>query len=206
MDKIVVGSDGSDHATAALLWAVEEAEVHGAEVEVVLVWSLLDQYHADHTKDFDPNYSDVTAGAALASWIDETIDATSEVTVRQRVVCDLPARALLEAGDAADLLALGARGIGGFEGLLLGSVSERVAQLANRPVAVIRAPAPVPHGDVAVGIDGSARSLDALRWAAAEARARDAELHVLHAWRLPLMTGPAVYSAAFDLSAMEEGG
>jgi len=206
MDKIVVGTDGSDHATAALVWAVDEAQLHQAEVEVVLVWSLLDQYHSDHSKRFDPNYGPAAASAALASWIDEAIDPTTDVTVHQRVVNDLPARALLEAGDAADLLALGARGIGGFEGLLLGSVSERIAQLANRPVAIIRASAPVRHGEVVVGIDGSTRSLDALRWAAAEARTREAELHVLHAWRLPLMTGPSVYSAIPDMSAMEEAG
>ena len=122
------------------------------------------------------------------------------------MVCDLPARALLEASDAADLLVLGARGTGGFDGLLFGSVSERVAQLATRPVAVVRAAAPVSGGRVVVGIDGSARSLTALRWAAAEARARDADLDVVHAWRLPMVAASPVVTVLPDYSTLEDIG
>jgi nucleotide-binding universal stress UspA family protein len=40
---------------------------------------------------------------------------------------------------------------------------------------------------VVVGVDGSAQSTTALRWAAAEAKARDAELEVVHAWSLPAL-------------------
>jgi nucleotide-binding universal stress UspA family protein len=119
-------------------------------------------------------------------------------------VLDTAARAVLEAGDAADLIVLGARGTGGFEGLLLGSVSERVAQQATRPVAVVRNAAPVRGGRVVVGIDGSARSRGALRWAAAEAFARDAQLDVVHAWRLPVMTDWPMMMP--DFSVIEEGG
>jgi nucleotide-binding universal stress UspA family protein len=39
---------------------------------------------------------------------------------------------------------------------------------------------------VVVGVDGSAGSAAALRFALEEARLRDAVLHVVHAWRLPL--------------------
>jgi nucleotide-binding universal stress UspA family protein len=204
MNKIVVGTDGSDHATAALRWAVEEAEVHAAEVEAVLVWSLLDQYHPDRSDRFDPGYGEDAARAALASWIADALGPGAHVGLR--VVCDLPVRALLEAGDLADLVVLGARGTGGFEGLLLGSVSERVAQLANRPVAVVRGSAPVRRGRVVVGVDGSARSLDALRWAAAEARARDADLDVVHAWRLPMMAAPPVYAVFPGVDALADNG
>jgi nucleotide-binding universal stress UspA family protein len=57
---------------------------------------------------------------------------------------------------------------------------------------------------VVVGVDGSAQALDAVRWAAAEARARDADLDVVHAWRVPIM---AASPFAFpDLSAMEAAG
>jgi nucleotide-binding universal stress UspA family protein len=113
---------------------------------------------------------------------------------------------LVEASDAADLLVLGARGTGGFEGLLLGSVSERVAQHATRPVAVIRASAPVSGGRVVVGVDGSTRSLGALRWAAAEARARESALDVVHAWKLPMMTTPPPMATFSDLTVIEKVG
>lgn len=206
MNKIVVGTDGSEHATRATRWALEEARVHGADVEIVLVWSYVDQHHIDRSDRFDPDYSEEAARAALAAWVAETVGDDDAVALTERAVLDLPVRALLDAGDGADLLVLGARGTGGFEGLLLGSVSERVAQLAARPVAVIRDPAPVKGGQVVVGVDGSARSLDAMRWAAAEARARAADLDVVHAWRPPMMAAPPMVTVLPGFSALEDAG
>lgn len=197
--RIVVGTDGSPKARVALQWAVEEAELHDASVEALLVWSLLDQHHADGSNRFDPAYGQAAAQAAVEAWVHEVV---GEATVTARAVCDLPARALLEAGDSADLLVIGARGKGGFEELLLGSVSERVAEQASRPLAVVRSGALVRGGRVVVGVDGSASSSDALRWAATEARVRGAELDVVHAWRVPAMeTSPwvAAYTSCNDM-------
>lgn len=205
INTIVVGTDGSEHATRAMKWAVDEARLHHSKLETVLAWSLLDQYHPDRGERFDPGYDEDDADAALAAWVVEAVD-DPEVTVTRHVVNDLPVRALLDAGDTADLLVVGARGKGGFEGLLLGSVSERVAQLAARPVAVVRAGAPVEGGRVVVGIDGSARSLIALRWAAAEALARGAELDVVHAWRRLVLAAPPAASIITNFSALEDAG
>jgi nucleotide-binding universal stress UspA family protein len=49
-----------------------------------------------------------------------------------------PARALLEQAAAADLLAVGSRGLGAVRRVLLGSVSEKVLQHAPCPVLVVR--------------------------------------------------------------------
>lgn len=204
MENVVVGTDGSGNASAALRWAVEEAALHNASLEAMLVWSLYDQHHPDRSDRFDPDYGDAAAQATLAAWVAEALGADAKLSLR--AVRGEPVRALVEASDAADLLVLGARGKGGFEGLLLGSVSERVAGFANRPVAVVRTPSPVRHGRVVTGIDGSARSLEALRWAAEEARARDADLEVVHAWRLPPMASPPVHAVLPDVSTLEENG
>jgi nucleotide-binding universal stress UspA family protein len=203
MTRIVIGVDGSEHAAVALRWAVEEGELHTADVEAVLAWSLLDQHHPDRAERFDPDYGDDVARATLAAWVAEALGP--DATVALRTVNDLPAPAILAAGDVADLIVLGARGTGGFAGLLLGSTSERVAQVANGPVAVVRAPAPVRGGRVVVGVDGSARARGALRWAAGEARARDAELEVVHTWRLPALTLAAGH-AVLDVNALEDAG
>lgn len=45
---------------------------------------------------------------------------------------------------------------------------------------------------IVVGVDGSSCSLAALRWAAREARQRDAELVALHAWQIPDIGLPGV--------------
>jgi nucleotide-binding universal stress UspA family protein len=54
IDTIVVGTDGSENAALALRWAADEAEIHGAGLEAMLVWSFLDQFHADRSDTFDP--------------------------------------------------------------------------------------------------------------------------------------------------------
>jgi nucleotide-binding universal stress UspA family protein len=204
MERIIVGTDGSEHAAEALRWAVEEAAVHGATVEAVLAWNHLDQHRPDRSEDFDPDYREDDARAALSAWVTEALG--SGAAVEQRTVADVPVRALLEVGDDADLLVVGARGTGGFEGLLLGSVSDRIVQFARHPVAVVRAPGPVRGGRVVVGVDGSTQALGALRWAGAEARAREAPLDVVHAWRLPRMAAPPVAAVLPDASALEQSG
>ncbi len=60
-----------------------------------------------------------------------------------------------------------------------------------------------PSAPVIVGVDGSAASLRAARWAAAEARAWDTTLHLTNAWSVPLPDWPLpVGMAAVDPESM----
>lgn len=201
MERIVVGVDGSESAGAALRWADEMAARHGAGVVTVMAWSYLDQRGPGTDATFDAHYGEDDARAALAAAVDAV--APTHV-VEQRVVLDLPERALVDAADGADLVVVGARGLGGFKGLLLGSVSERVLERSTVPVAVVRqAQTGTPDGAVVVGVDGSDTSTCALRWAAAEARLRDVPLRVVHAWHMTFAAVPATESL---MGALEEGG
>jgi nucleotide-binding universal stress UspA family protein len=106
--RIVVGMDGSANASVALQWSVDEAAVHGADVEALVAWSYLDQHHPDGSDRFDAEYGGADAEAALAAWVTDAVGTGA--AVGQQAVCDLPARALLEASDGADLVVVGARG------------------------------------------------------------------------------------------------
>lgn len=127
---VVVGVDGSQEAQLALTWAAEEAKLRGARLRVVHVWSYL----AQSGEAFDPAYGDNDARRLLQESVAGLGD---EVDVELAPVCDLPARGLLDSAQDADLLVVGARGMGGFRGLLLGSVSQQVAQHSLCPVVIV---------------------------------------------------------------------
>lgn len=201
MERIVVGVDGSDGAQAALRWADDVAGRHGAGIVAVLAWSFLDQRHPGASEHFDAHYGEDDARAALSAALDAAAPAH---VVEQRVVLEFPEKALVDAAEGADLVVVGARGLGGFKGLLLGSVSERVLERSPVPVAVVRQQQTgTEGGPVVVGIDSSETSTRALRWAAAEARLRDVPLRVVHAWQMMFAAIPATQPL---ITALEEGG
>jgi nucleotide-binding universal stress UspA family protein len=181
---IVVGVDGSLGSDEALRWAAEEAELHGATLTAVMTWGFLDQHPSDGAP-FDPHFDETSALAQLREHLERTLGPERSEAVEPRAICDLAARGLVEASTDADLLVVGARGLGGFKGLLLGSVSQHCLQHATVPVAVIRANDRrdiVPTG-IIVAVDGSPTADLALAWAAAEARQRKTTLAVVHAWQ-----------------------
>jgi nucleotide-binding universal stress UspA family protein len=186
--RIVVGVDESDGAADALRWAVDEAALDGAEVTAVMAWGFLDQHHTIVGERFDPAYSENDALAALEDYKVAAIGPDRAADAHARLICDLPGPALLDAAAQADLLVVGARGLGGFRGLLLGSVSQHCLHHASTPVAVIRGRREVRRsGRVVVAIDGSDTARGALRWALTEARRRDASIEVVHAWQTPYL-------------------
>ena len=131
---VVAGVDGSVGAARALQWAAEEARLRGARLRVVLAWSYLDQPGGE----FNPAYGEDDARRHLDEIIAGLGEEGEGVDLEPVTVNDLPARGLLEAtGTDADLLVVGARGLGGFQGLLLGSVSQQVAQHAPCPVVIV---------------------------------------------------------------------
>ena len=132
---VVVGVDGSEGAQRALEWAADEARLRGARLRAVCVWSYLDQAGGS----FDPSYGEDDARRLLDGAVDSVAGAAG-IDVERLTVNDLPARGLLDSAADADLVVVGARGMGGFQGLLLGSVSQQVVQHAPCPVVIVRPP------------------------------------------------------------------
>ncbi|MBM0276957.1 universal stress protein [Micromonospora tarensis] len=99
-----------------------------------------------------------------------------------RQIAGGPGATLVEESRRAELVVVGSRGLGGFAGLLLGSVGAQVAAHARCPVLVIRPdeqPIPV-DAPVLVGVDGSESSRLAVGYGADEAALRDVPLVLTH--------------------------
>jgi nucleotide-binding universal stress UspA family protein len=206
MQGIVIGVDGSESSAHALRWSHREAQLHGWPLTAVLAWGFLDQHHADPQTTFHPDYGEDDAAAALDAYVEQALGADAS-SVQRSTACGLVAPTLLEASGDAELLVVGARGLGGFQGLLLGSVSQQCVHHTTRPIAIVRATA-ARTGDtmerIVVGVDGSDTARRALNWAVAEARLRQATLDVVLAWHMPYIAGYPYAGVGFDPATFEK--
>lgn len=137
MSRIVVGIDASAGSLKALRWALEEAGLRGADLELV---------HSFPTPEL------VTLPAIVTLPSDEELRKAAEAVLEDALVevggsggvpviltvrSGPAAGVLTEVAQGADLLVVGARGLGGFRGLLLGSVTHAVVAHSPCPVVVI---------------------------------------------------------------------
>ncbi len=139
--RIVVGVDGSDGGRRALEWALEEARLRKGSVLAVCAYMLPAMIANAAFLPEEPTWFEEMEDTSVKLVQTEIAEAESEgapVDTSWRVVRDRPAEALLEASRDADLLVVGSRGLGGFRGLLLGSVSQQVVSHAHCPVLIIR--------------------------------------------------------------------
>jgi nucleotide-binding universal stress UspA family protein len=209
--RIVVGLDGSGESRSALRWAVAEAEMWDAELDVVHAWDLpfaIIPPPINLAYQADVEALERAAGALLDVEV-EAVRVHAGPTPRQIekiVVRDTASRALLETAKGADLLVVGSRGRGGFGGLLLGSVSNQCVHHAPCPVTVVRETLDSSRrARLVVGVDGSACGHEALMWAIAEAAARQQPLIAVAAWSwLDQPSGFDPDFGATDVTAMAE--
>ncbi len=139
--RIVVGVDGSAPADLALRWALRQAVLTGADLEVLACWQrpvIASGYAPTAWVDFDfTKETERAASDQLASAVAET-PGTDKVTVRTRVVEGYPAVVLTGAARGAELLVVGSRGHGEMAGLLLGSVGLHCAMHGPCSVVIVR--------------------------------------------------------------------
>jgi nucleotide-binding universal stress UspA family protein len=143
--RIVVGVDGSEHATAALQWAARMAKGMGSDV--VAVFAIIppvyfdaglaapvipvqydDQWRAEMKKEFEE------------VWVTPLRDAgvKYQTTIRDGRAASVISQVADEKD--ADIVLVGRRGRGGVAELLLGSVSHELVLHSKRPVLVISTP------------------------------------------------------------------
>lgn len=136
---IVCGVDGSEPSIDALRWAVNQARMTGASLEVITTWEYPSSFGwvPAWPTDWDPGGE---AKKALAKVVEDLLGPNSDIEVRQVVLEGHAAPALVHAAEKADLLVVGSRGHGEFAGMLLGSVSEHCATHSPSPVVIVRRP------------------------------------------------------------------
>jgi nucleotide-binding universal stress UspA family protein len=162
---IVVGVDGSPHSLRALDWAAQEAVARQCPLRIVhaFLWPL-----------YDVPLGPLAGGpldTGLPAAAEQILSAAAERARRAAPAVDVstdlpvcaPAAALIDASHDAALVVVGHRGLGGFTGLLVGSVGVQTAAHATCPVVIVRDPNDVGDpgepgpatGHVVVGVDGS---------------------------------------------------
>ncbi|CNE42387.1 universal stress protein UspA-like protein [Mycobacterium tuberculosis] len=179
---IVVGIDGSVHAWRALDWAADRAVRH--RLPLLLLHAsraLLDEgtIPPDALRRLVGEREDLLAEAR-----EYALKPYPGLDVETRLVPVDPGRALVEESERADLVTVGSRGQGGFEGLLFGSVGLYTAAYARCPVLVVSRSAPYPSdapARIVIGVEGLDDERAFIDWAFREAAARGSRIHALHA-------------------------
>jgi nucleotide-binding universal stress UspA family protein len=137
--RVVVGVDGSDGSKQALRWAARIAATENARIDAVSAWDFPTVGWGALPSDYSPQ-SDIER--LLAETVDEVFGVNRPADMRLATFEGNPAYTLVNVSKGALMVVVGSRGHGGFAGVLLGSVSARVAELASCPVLVVHGEAP----------------------------------------------------------------
>jgi nucleotide-binding universal stress UspA family protein len=132
---VLVGVDGSSASELATAIAFDEASRRNVGLVALHAWSDAD---VSEWPGIDwpatQSMAEEILAERLAGWHEEYPD----VPLSRAVVCDKPGRQLVQRSADAQLVVVGSRGRGGFAEMLVGSVGEAVAQMAQVPVIVAR--------------------------------------------------------------------
>lgn len=132
MERIVVAFDGSEHAVAALRWALSiaptDAVVEAMVAIDVIPWLTPEDVVVNHPDAVEAARRRISAAAD---------EADPEGRAARHFVLLGPRHALAETLVDADLVVVGPRGIGGLAAALLGSVTIWLLHEAECPVAVV---------------------------------------------------------------------
>ena len=145
--NILVGVDGSDSALKAIETAASLSKAFGAKLvltHVVQVSAIAEQAinmsATEHLKDNPKTIMEKLSQEVLGKAREQALQAGAADGNITTVTTDgNQARQLIKAAEdcKADLIVVGSRGRGRLEGLLLGSVSQKVAALAPCPCLIV---------------------------------------------------------------------
>ncbi len=138
---VVIGNDGSDFAEEALRRGLWLARQIGAPAQVLRAWTIST---APRPKNWEPGYVPPADDFAIAvrermeADVAEVLADYPDVAVTLVTPHGAAGRELVKASENARVIVVGTRGLGGFQGLLMGSVSDQVVEHAMSDVLVVR--------------------------------------------------------------------
>lgn len=183
---ILVGTDGSVGAAAAVNWAVAEAELRDADLRILSAYTIAPMGEGQPMV-FPYELVDAT-DEAVHQICDDAVTQVHQRNPTIRVTTEVlrirPAEALIDSGRTALMTVVGAHSQNVIGQVLLGSVATEVAEQADGPVVVIPTSEAKKefHGPVVVGVDGSEHAASALEFGMQEASLRGVELYAVHVW------------------------
>lgn len=187
--RILVGADGTANSKAAVRWAACEAQRRDLPLRVTYVCDWDSREIRDDLAANDPDFVRRRAEGIAGVAAYEARMVAPHLDIDSHALIGHPAARLLAESDNAALVVLGSRGHGGFAGLLLGSVSQRVATHVSCPVVVVRGRGDAAQGSVVVGVDDSDMADLVLETAFEQAAGRSCALTVVRVTPSPPWPG-----------------
>jgi nucleotide-binding universal stress UspA family protein len=144
---MLVAIDGSESATKALDYALSLAETCDAEVQIVSVIPPVESLMPRFSLTAPPiHYSlfidevEKRLKTVLSDTLTEAKEKRPSISISMRLLKGRPAHTIVQTAqeEGFDIIVVGSRGLSGINELVLGSVSDRVADLATCPVLIVK--------------------------------------------------------------------
>ena len=146
ISKILVATDGSDHAGNALKYAIESAVKWDAQLIILSVIpplrpilpdpnDFLPAYIPDFEEDLEKSYK-----SALEEAVKTVEKEQSDIKVEAHLEKGRPSDIIMKVArtENVDLIVMGSRGLGGITGSILGSTSQAVVHSCIKSILIVK--------------------------------------------------------------------
>jgi nucleotide-binding universal stress UspA family protein len=188
-EPVVVGVDGSSGSELALRWALDDATVRNAPVQVIcchrrpatLGWEGIHQSDSEQLGSAAEEF----AHEVVAKALEQARAIAPDLEITGEAVHGAAAEVLADRSAGAARVVVGSRQLKALGSALLGSVGTGLAARAQSPVVVVRGPAGLAaeRPAVVVGIDGTDAVEPALAFAFEHASRHAVPLRAVMCWR-----------------------
>lgn len=186
IEKILVCTDGSDHALQATILAAELCQKFGCEI------ILFNVFFCPYAQAPDTGMWEIALGEAAIDKLckedlehikQDALPVLEQAGVPYRIVQEIghPVEEIIQASirEKADMIILGSRGLSRWKALMMGSVTDGVIHQASCPALIVRG-YPTLFRSILLAADGSDSSVHAAQLATGFASKLDSSLTILN--------------------------